>query len=53
MPSLQACLQTGASWTVEFTQDFGSLPLLVPEITGLTSVVQPPIVVTKLISGKN
>lgn len=35
MYSPQACSPTGASWTVEFTQDFGNVPLLVADSSGL------------------
>ena len=31
----QACTDTGSSWTVEFTQDFGDLPLMVGDASGL------------------
>jgi len=35
MYAAQACLDDGAAWTVEFTQDFGDLPLMVADASGL------------------
>ena len=35
MFSVQACTDVGASWTVEFTQDFGKLPLMIPDSSRL------------------
>lgn len=32
----QACLDSGTSWTVEFLQNFGNIPLLVPDGSTLT-----------------
>lgn len=41
--STQACLDAGSTWTVEFLQNFGPLPLLVPNIKKLTTTsVSPP-----------
>jgi hypothetical protein len=47
--STTACTPQGASWTVEFLQNFGNLPRLVPNATGLTfstAAFQPYVTVT-------
>lgn len=36
MYNAQACIAAGTSWTVEFLQNFGALPLLVPNSQALT-----------------
>jgi hypothetical protein len=54
MYGIQACLDSGASWTVEFLQNFGSLPLMVPDATNLaflSSVSSPSISVAKATVG--
>ena len=50
--SATACQLVGATFTIEFVQNFGDLPLLVPGTTGLTSVSGVPSVrVSQLIQG--
>lgn len=46
----QACLDTGTKWTVEFLQNFGSLPLMVPDSSLLffsNALVKPLLTVGK------
>jgi hypothetical protein len=52
--STQACLDTsnGASWTIEYIQNFGDLPLIVPDTTKLVSASKTPIVVQTINTGK-
>ena len=51
--STQACLDTlnGASWTIEYIQNFGDIPLIVPDTTQLSSASKTPIVVTVINTG--
>ena len=35
MFSTQACLESGATWTVEFLQNFGDLPLMIPDASNV------------------
>lgn len=54
MYGAQACIDTGVSWTVEFLQAFGSLPLLVPDTRKLlyaNSLSDSYVTVTKLVEG--
>eukprot|EP00607_Mallomonas_marina_P010923 CAMPEP_0182422812 /NCGR_PEP_ID=MMETSP1167-20130531/8612_1 /TAXON_ID=2988 /ORGANISM="Mallomonas Sp, Strain CCMP3275" /LENGTH=592 /DNA_ID=CAMNT_0024601197 /DNA_START=334 /DNA_END=2112 /DNA_ORIENTATION=+ len=54
MYSSQACTETGASWTVEFTQDFGHVPLMVADSTGLTfanSVLKATVILAVQVTG--
>lgn len=43
MYSLEACLVAGASWTVEFVQQFGPLPDLVPASLSLANTGTAPV----------
>lgn len=50
----QACIDTSTYWTVEFTQNFGSLPLMVPDIRKLqysNALSNATLTVTKLVDG--
>ncbi|CAM9423451.1 unnamed protein product, partial [Choristocarpus tenellus] len=50
----EACVSSGHTWTVEFLQDFGDLPLLVPGTSGLThttSGTDPSVVVAESVTG--
>jgi hypothetical protein len=50
----QACTPEGSSWTVEFLQNYGALPRLVPNATGLvflTAAFTPFITVTEQVQG--
>eukprot|EP01041_Mallomonas_annulata_P005129 gene5129-10254_t len=54
MYSSQACTDTGASWTVEFTQDFSNLPVLVGDPSGLSfsnSIITPSLTIAKQVIG--
>ena len=54
MFNAQACLETGAIFTVEFTQLFGDLPMILPNFDQLTaenSFATPGIVVTEELTG--
>jgi hypothetical protein len=54
MYGAQACIDSGTSWTVEFLQNFGSLPLMVPDKRKLlytNSLTTSTITVVKLVDG--
>ena len=35
MYGAQACMESGSAFTIEFTQEFGNLPTIVPDATNL------------------
>lgn len=52
--SAQACTSAGHSWTIEFLQDFGDLPLLVAGVSKLThstSGISASVTVEEAIAG--